>query len=169
MKAITLLGSTGSIGTQTLDIVEHHPDKFRIVGLAAGSNVEMLAQQVRQFRPEIVAIGNEAKLTEFKDAIADLDYRPIIVAGAQGTIEVAGYGDAQSVVTGIVGCAGLLPTIAAIKAGKLPSFEKLLSTTDDEIYGHGITSNYSQHSSFDRVKTYYASGQNFSSKPPGGT
>jgi 1-deoxy-D-xylulose-5-phosphate reductoisomerase len=118
VKAITLLGSTGSIGTQTLDIVEHHPDKFRIVGLAAGNNVELLARQVRQFRPEIVAIGNEAKLTEFKDAIADLDYRPIIVAGAAGTIEVAGYGDAQSVVTGIVGCAGLLPTIAAIKAGK---------------------------------------------------
>ncbi|WP_310481321.1 1-deoxy-D-xylulose-5-phosphate reductoisomerase [Chamaesiphon sp. VAR_48_metabat_403] len=118
MKAITLLGSTGSIGTQTLDIVENNPDKFRIVGLAAGSNVEMLARQVRQFRPEIVAIGNEAKLAELKDAIADLDYHPIIVAGAQGTIEVASYGDAQSVVTGIVGCAGLLPTIAAIEAGK---------------------------------------------------
>jgi 1-deoxy-D-xylulose-5-phosphate reductoisomerase len=118
VKAITLLGSTGSIGTQTLDIVEHNPDKFRIVGLAAGNNVEMLAQQVRQFRPEIVAIGNEAKLPELKDALSDLDYHPTIVAGAQGTIEVAGYGDAQSVVTGIVGCAGLLPTIAAIKAGK---------------------------------------------------
>jgi 1-deoxy-D-xylulose-5-phosphate reductoisomerase len=118
VKAITLLGSTGSIGTQTLDIVEHNPDQFRIVGLAAGSNVEMLAQQVRQFRPEIVAIGNEAKFGELKDALATLDYTPIIVAGAQGTIEVAGYGDAQSVVTGIVGCAGLLPTIAAIKAGK---------------------------------------------------
>jgi 1-deoxy-D-xylulose-5-phosphate reductoisomerase len=118
VKAITLLGSTGSIGTQTLDIVEHNPDKFRIVGLAAGSNVEMLAQQVRQFRPEIVAIGNEAKLSELKDALSNLDYQPMIVAGAQGTIEVAGYGDAQSVVTGIVGCAGLLPTIAAIKAGK---------------------------------------------------
>jgi 1-deoxy-D-xylulose-5-phosphate reductoisomerase len=118
VKAITLLGSTGSIGTQTLDIVEHNPDKFRIVGLAAGSNVEMLATQVRQFRPEIVAIGNEAKLSELKDALASLDYHPIIVAGAQGTIEVAGYGDAQSVVTGIVGCAGLLPTIAAITAGK---------------------------------------------------
>jgi 1-deoxy-D-xylulose-5-phosphate reductoisomerase len=118
VKAITLLGSTGSIGTQTLDIVEHNPDKFRIVGLAAGSNVEMLARQVRQFSPEIVAIGNEAKLAELKDALSSLDYTPIIVAGAQGTIEVAGYGDAESVVTGIVGCAGLLPTIAAIKAGK---------------------------------------------------
>lgn len=118
MKAITLLGSTGSIGTQTLDIVEHHPDKFRIVGLAAGNNVEMLAQQVRQFRPEIVAIGNEAKLPELKSALANLDYQPTIVAGSQGTIEVAAYGDAESVVTGIVGCAGLLPTIAAIEAGK---------------------------------------------------
>jgi 1-deoxy-D-xylulose-5-phosphate reductoisomerase len=118
VKAITLLGSTGSIGTQTLDIVENNPDKFRIVGLAAGSNVEMLAKQVRQFRPEIVAIGNEAKLPELKDALSSLDYTPIIVAGAAGTIEVAGYGAAESVVTGIVGCAGLLPTIAAIKAGK---------------------------------------------------
>jgi 1-deoxy-D-xylulose-5-phosphate reductoisomerase len=118
VKAITLLGSTGSIGTQTLDIVEHHPDKFRIVGLAAGSNVEMLAQQVRQFRPEIVAIGNESKFSELKDALSSLDYQPIIVTGAAGTIEVAAYGDAESVVTGIVGCAGLLPTIAAIKAGK---------------------------------------------------
>ena len=118
MKAITLLGATGSIGTQTLDIVENNPDKFRIVGLAAGSNVELLAQQVRQFRPEIVAVGNEAKLPEFKESIANLDYNPIVVAGAQGTLEVASYGDAQSVVTGIVGCAGLLPTIAAIKAGK---------------------------------------------------
>jgi 1-deoxy-D-xylulose-5-phosphate reductoisomerase len=118
VKAITLLGSTGSIGTQTLDIVEHNPDKFRIVGLAAGSNVEMLAQQVRQFRPEIVAISNEAKFSELKDALSNLDYTPMIVAGAEGVIEVAGYGNAQSVVTGIVGCAGLLPTIAAIKAGK---------------------------------------------------
>jgi 1-deoxy-D-xylulose-5-phosphate reductoisomerase len=118
VKAITLLGSTGSIGTQTLDIVEHHPDQFRIVGLAAGSNVELLAKQVRQFRPEIVAIENVAKFAELKTALADLDYHPKIVAGAEGTIEVASYGDAQSVVTGIVGCAGLLPTIAAIKAGK---------------------------------------------------
>ena len=118
MKAITLLGSTGSIGTQTLDIVEHNPDKFRIVGLAAGSNVELLAQQVIKFRPEIVAIGNEAKLPELRAALASLDYKPTVVAGTQGTIEVAAYGDAQSVVTGIVGCAGLLPTIAAIEAGK---------------------------------------------------
>lgn len=118
MKAITLLGSTGSIGTQTLDIVSQNPEQFRIVGLAAGSNVTMLAQQIRQFQPEIVAICDEKKLPELKEAIADLNPKPIILAGEAGVIEVARYGDAQTVVTGIVGCAGLLPTIAAIKAGK---------------------------------------------------
>ena len=118
MKAITLLGSTGSIGTQTLDIVEHHPDKFRLVGIAAGRNVTLLAEQVRQFKPEIVAIHDESKLAKLKAAIADLDPQPQILAGDDGIVEVARYGDAEAVVTGIVGCAGLLPTIAAIEAGK---------------------------------------------------
>ena len=118
MKAITILGSTGSIGTQTLDIVTHHPDKFRVVGLAANSNVTLLAEQIRTFKPEIVALGNESKLPELKEAIASNSDQPEILVGAEGICEVARYGDAQSVVTGIVGCAGLLPTIAAIEAGK---------------------------------------------------
>ncbi|MBD2144301.1 1-deoxy-D-xylulose-5-phosphate reductoisomerase [Sphaerospermopsis sp. FACHB-1194] len=118
MKAITLLGSTGSIGTQTLDIVSEHPDKFRIVGLAAGRNVELFAAQIRQFRPQIAAISAADKLPELQEAIKDLDPQPILLAGEAGVIEVARYGDSQSVVTGIVGCAGLLPTIAAIEAGK---------------------------------------------------
>ncbi len=118
MKAITLLGSTGSIGTQTLDIVAEHPDRFRIVGLAAGNNITLLAQQIKQFRPEIVAIHNPDKLPELKAAIASIDPQPILLAGETGVVEVAGYGDSESVVTGIVGCAGLLPTLAAIKAGK---------------------------------------------------
>ncbi|MHC5611121.1 MAG: 1-deoxy-D-xylulose-5-phosphate reductoisomerase [Nostoc sp.] len=118
MKAITLVGSTGSIGTQTLDIVTQYPDQFRIVGLAAGGNVEMLAAQIRQFRPQIAAICSEDKLPALKEAIIDLDPQPILLAGDAGVIEVARYGDAQTVVTGIVGCAGLLPTIAAIEAGK---------------------------------------------------
>ncbi|MTJ14210.1 1-deoxy-D-xylulose-5-phosphate reductoisomerase [Anabaena sp. UHCC 0187] len=118
MKAITLLGSTGSIGTQTLDIVSEHPDKFRIVGLAAGRNVELFAAQIRQFRPQIAAISAAEKLSELKEAIKDLNPQPILLGGEAGVIEVARYGDSQTVVTGIVGCAGLLPTIAAIEAGK---------------------------------------------------
>ncbi|MBD2123125.1 1-deoxy-D-xylulose-5-phosphate reductoisomerase [Trichocoleus sp. FACHB-262] len=118
MKAITLLGSTGSIGTQTLDIVSQYPDQFRIVGLAAGRNVELLAQQIRQFKPEIVALCDEEKLQELKEAIADLNPQPILLTGDAGIVEVARYGDSEAVVTGIVGCAGLLPTIAAIEAGK---------------------------------------------------
>nr|WP_199304711.1 1-deoxy-D-xylulose-5-phosphate reductoisomerase [Coleofasciculus sp. FACHB-125] len=118
VKAITLLGSTGSIGTQTLDIVAQNPEKFKIVGLAAGRNVPMLAAQIRQFRPEIAAICQEDKLSELKEAIADLDPQPILLAGETGVVEVARYGNAETVVTGIVGCAGLLPTIAAIEAGK---------------------------------------------------
>ena len=118
MKAITLLGSTGSIGTQTLDIVSEHPDKFRIVGLAAGRNVELFAAQIRQFRPQIASISAADKLPELKEAIKDLNPQPILLAGEAGVIEVARYGDSQTVVTGIVGCAGLLPTIAAIEAGK---------------------------------------------------
>lgn len=118
MKAITLLGSTGSIGTQTLDIVTQHPEQFRIVGLAAGRNVEMLAQQIRQFRPSIAAICQEDKLPELKAAIADIHPQPLLLAGEAGVVEVARQDEAQTVVTGIVGCAGLLPTIAAIEAGK---------------------------------------------------
>ncbi|HHP7230856.1 MAG TPA: 1-deoxy-D-xylulose-5-phosphate reductoisomerase [Xenococcaceae cyanobacterium] len=117
-KAITILGSTGSIGTQTLDIVADHPDKFRVVGLAAGRNIKLLAAQIRTFKPEIVATSDEDKLAALQEAIADMPNPPKIVAGGQGVVEVARYGDAESVVTGIVGCAGLLPTIAAIEAGK---------------------------------------------------
>ncbi len=117
-KPITILGSTGSIGTQTLDIVTDHPDKFRVVGLAAGRNITLLTEQIRKFRPEIVAISHEDRLPELQDAIAELTNPPQILVGASGVAEVARYGDAETVVTGIVGCAGLLPTIAAIEAGK---------------------------------------------------
>jgi 1-deoxy-D-xylulose-5-phosphate reductoisomerase len=118
VKAITLVGSTGSIGTQTLDIVSQYPEQFRIIGLAAGQNIEMLAAQIRQFRPQIAAISATEKLPALKEAIQDLDHQPILLAGVDGVIEVARYGEAETVVTGIVGCAGLLPTIAAIEAGK---------------------------------------------------
>ena len=118
MKRITILGATGSIGTQTLEIVAQYPDKFQVVGLTAGCNIDLFAQQIRQFRPEIVAIRDEHLLPELQAAIAEIQPPPQMLAGAAGIAAVAGYGDAEIVVTGIVGCAGLLPTIAAIRAGK---------------------------------------------------
>jgi len=118
MKSISILESTGSIGTQTLDIVRENPQQFRVIGLAAGSNLTLLAQQIKEFRPEIVAIRNEDNLSSLKELLSNLDYKPILLGESDGICEVARYGSAQSVVTGIVGCAGLLPTIAAIKAGK---------------------------------------------------
>jgi 1-deoxy-D-xylulose-5-phosphate reductoisomerase len=118
MKPITLLGSTGSIGTQTLDIVAQYPDRFRVVGLATGSNVELLSRQVKRFQPEMVAIAKAEKFSELREALADCDPMPQLVAGVEGLEAVASYSRSETVVTGIVGCAGLLPTIAAIKAGK---------------------------------------------------
>ena len=118
MKAITLLGSTGSIGTQTLDIVAEYPDRFRIVGLTAGSNVTLLAAQIRQFTPQVVALQDDTKREALLAAIADVSPQPQVLTGPEGVVEVARYGDSDVVVTGIVGCAGLLPTIAAIEAGK---------------------------------------------------
>ena len=130
VKRISILGSTGSIGTQTLDIVTQYPEQFQVVGLAAGNNIKLLSEQIRRFRPEIVAISHESRLNELKVAIADLNYQPEFTTGENGMVEVARYGDAESVVTGIVGCAGLLPTIAAIEAGKdiaLANKETLIS------------------------------------------
>jgi len=98
--------------------VASHPDQFRVVALAAGSNVELLAQQVRQFRPERVAICDVSKLPDLRAAIADITPQPTLLAGEDGIVEIARTPEADVVVTGIVGCAGLLPTIAAIKAGK---------------------------------------------------
>lgn len=118
MKRITILGATGSIGTQTLDIVTQYPQQFQVVGLTAGRNIRLFAQQIRQFHPEMVALQDADLLPELRSAIQDMQPQPVVLAGAEGIAEVARYGDAEIVVTGIVGCAGLLPTIAAIQAGK---------------------------------------------------
>jgi 1-deoxy-D-xylulose-5-phosphate reductoisomerase len=112
------VGSTGSIGTQTLDIVAEHPEKFKVVAIAAGRNVQLLAEQIKQFKPQMVAINDASKLDELKDLIKDAGYKPEILVGDEGAIEVARHRDAEAVVTGIVGCAGLHPTVAAIRAGK---------------------------------------------------
>lgn len=117
-KRFSLLGSTGSIGTQTLDIIAEHPDKFKLVALAAGSNIELLAKQIRDFSPKLVAVKDASKLPLLKELIKDLPQQPEILTGDEGAVEVARFSEAEAVVTGIVGCAGLLPTVAAIKAKK---------------------------------------------------
>ncbi|GAB5359506.1 hypothetical protein AAMO2058_000549800 [Amorphochlora amoebiformis] len=131
-KKISILGSTGSIGTQTLEIVDTHPDKFKVVGLAAGSNVQVLADQIAKYNPEIISVLDASKVDELKTILSAKGVKklPEILTGPEGAVEVAKYGDAETVVTGIVGCAGLLPTIAAIKAGKdiaLANKETLIS------------------------------------------
>nr|ACT21081.1 1-deoxy-D-xylulose 5-phosphate reductoisomerase [Dunaliella salina] len=117
-KSFSLLGSTGSIGTQTLEIMAEHPDKFQLTAMAAGSNVDLLAKQIRQFQPKLVAIKDASEVPLLKELIKDVPQQPEILVGDEGAVEVARHSEADSVVTGIVGCAGLLPTVAAIKAKK---------------------------------------------------
>lgn len=118
MKTITLLGSTGSIGTQTLAIVTEYPDRFRVAGLTAHSNMKRLAEQIRAFHPQVVAVGNELARTQLVAELDGLPDLPEILIGEAGCCRVAGEAPAEVVVTGIVGCAGLLPTLAAIDAGR---------------------------------------------------
>jgi 1-deoxy-D-xylulose-5-phosphate reductoisomerase len=116
MKSIVILGSTGSIGTNTLDIVERFPDEFRVVGLTAGNNDERLAEQVRRFRPQAVAMSTEAAAVRLRERCSGLPTE--IVSGQEGLARVASLPDAELVVSAIVGGAGLVPTLAAIRGKK---------------------------------------------------
>src|SRR5574344_1002833 len=115
MKNISILGSTGSIGTQALEIVRNNDD-IKVVALAAGHNIELLEKQIREFRPEIACVYDEEKAKELKQAISDLNVK--VVTGMDGLIETAVVESAQMVLTAVVGMIGIRPTIAAIKAHK---------------------------------------------------
>lgn len=116
IKNIALLGSTGSIGRNTLDVVQDHPQRFRVVALAAGGQVDVLVAQARCFRPEAVAIFQSHLHGEVAHQLADL---PIQVwSGAEGVARIGAWPSATMVVSAIVGAAGLQPTLAAIRAGK---------------------------------------------------
>jgi len=119
-KHIALLGSTGSIGTQTLDIAREYPEYFEVISISAGSNVELLAAQVAEFRPSVVGLAAADKEQELRDRLraAGVEKMPEIVVGPEGQTAVAVAPGADTVVTGVVGCAGLLPTIEAIKLGR---------------------------------------------------
>ena len=120
MKYITILGSTGSIGTQTLEIVGELPSEFKVVALSAGKNIDLLTKQVKIHQPEVIAIEDENLLLDLKNNISNLGIEkpPLIFSGTNGINFVAGWDSADTVVTGIVGCAGLIPTMTAINAGK---------------------------------------------------
>jgi len=116
MKKLAVLGATGSIGVTTLSIVKRFPDRFRVVALAAGKNLEKLKEQVRLFQPEFVSITSEA---DAKDLRAHLPrFRGEILCGAEGLLAVATHPEADMVMAALVGAAGLPPTLAAIRAGK---------------------------------------------------
>ena len=115
MIKIAILGSTGSIGTQTLDIVRKNKD-LEVVGIAAGSNIAMLEEQIREFHPRLAAVGNEEKAAQLRVRVKDTDCK--VVGGMDGLLELAAMKESQILVTAIVGMIGIRPTIEGMKAGK---------------------------------------------------
>ena len=115
MKKIGILGSTGSIGTQTLEIVRTNKD-IEVTALAAGSNIELLERQIREFKPELAAVWNPDRAAELRDRVRDLDVK--VLSGMDGLLAAASEPRSEILVTAVVGMIGVLPTIEAIKAGK---------------------------------------------------
>ncbi|ALS21671.1 MULTISPECIES: 1-deoxy-D-xylulose-5-phosphate reductoisomerase [Paenibacillus] len=133
MKKISILGSTGSIGTQTLDVISHYPEQYTVEGLSGGHNIKLLAEQIRQFRPRKASVATK-ELAEQLSLEIPSDVK--VYYGEEGLIEIAAGTDAEFVVTAVVGSQGLAPTIAAIEAGKqigLANKETLVSA------GHLVT------------------------------
>ena len=116
MKPISILGSTGSIGTQTLDVVRMYPDRFRVTGLACLKNIRLLEEQIREFRPAYAAVWSESAAEELRIRIADTGTK--VLSGMEGLLQLVTEPEAEMVVTGIVGMIGIRPTIAAMEAGK---------------------------------------------------
>lgn len=115
-RKLAILGSTGSIGTQALDVVREHPDKFEVYAITANNSLDLLVKQAREFQPEVVVIANEDKYQALKDALADLPIK--VWAGMDSIVQVVQSEPIDIVLTAMVGYAGLAPTISAIKAKK---------------------------------------------------
>ncbi|HEW81816.1 MAG TPA: 1-deoxy-D-xylulose-5-phosphate reductoisomerase, partial [Nitrospirae bacterium] len=114
MKTLSILGSTGSIGRNTLEVISNHHDKFRVMALAARNNIKLLAEQINAFKPEVVAVFNEESARDLRKDFPDLR----ILSGEEGLVEVATLDNVDMVVSAIVGSPGLVPTYEAVKAGK---------------------------------------------------
>jgi 1-deoxy-D-xylulose-5-phosphate reductoisomerase len=117
LKRISILGSTGSIGTNALRVVRRHPDRFQVVGLAAGRNLDLLAEQVAEFRPLVCSVADEGLAAALRRRLPR-GLACEVVSGVTGNVDVAGLAEADIVLSAIVGAAGLVPTYAAIRAGK---------------------------------------------------
>jgi 1-deoxy-D-xylulose-5-phosphate reductoisomerase len=115
-RNVVVLGSTGSIGTQTLEVAAALPDEIRVVGLAAGSNFELLAQQIREWKPQVAVLFDEAKFADLKNAVGNAQTR--LLCGMDGLLEAATWPDCDVVLGAMMGAAGLRPTLSAIEAGK---------------------------------------------------
>jgi 1-deoxy-D-xylulose-5-phosphate reductoisomerase len=119
MKNIAILGSTGSIGQSTLSVIESYPERFRLVSIAAGSNVELAFEQTLRWRPTLVSLANEADVAPFVTRLQNRGVHDVeVVSGAPGTVQVATLPEVEFVVSAIVGVAGLEATYEAVKAGK---------------------------------------------------
>src|SRR5919108_4483338 len=114
-KRLAILGSTGSVGVNTLEIVQQHPERFAVVGLAAGSNTELLEQQMRRFRPSCVSVFDLQRAKELRERTSDLGIE--VIEGPNGACSIANLPDVDLVLSAIVGGAGLVPTLTAIRAG----------------------------------------------------
>ncbi len=118
MKRLTILGSTGSVGKSTLTVVRNHPDKFKVTALAAGKNIQVMAEQCLEFRPQYAAMADEVSAKELRQLLIEQGCKTEVFFGEQATCDLAALNDVDQVMSGIVGVAGLLPTLAAIRAGK---------------------------------------------------
>ncbi|MBR3404666.1 MAG: 1-deoxy-D-xylulose-5-phosphate reductoisomerase, partial [Firmicutes bacterium] len=119
MKKVVVLGSTGSIGTQTLDVIRHFPDRFTVTGLAfGGARCEEFAKQIAEFKPKAAAVFDESALGRLKEILGSEAEQVRLLAGMEGLIELASMEEADIVVTSMVGMIGIRPTVAAIEAGK---------------------------------------------------
>ncbi|MEY4528163.1 MAG: 1-deoxy-D-xylulose 5-phosphate reductoisomerase [Nitrospirota bacterium] len=142
MKTIIILGSTGSIGTNTLDIVQRFPDEFRVAGLTAGNNIDKLEEQIRAFAPRVVAVSQETAAATLRQRCAGLPVE--ILSGEAGIAQVASLPEAELVISAIVGAAGLVPTLTAIRSGKhiaLANKEPMVMAgklMQEEAHKHGV-------------------------------
>lgn len=145
MKCLTILGSTGSIGTNTLSVVRQNPEKFQIVALVAGKNVTEMAKQCLEFNPKYASMADESSAKALKTILTENNCKTEVLSGKQAAIDLAGLDDADQVMSAITGVAGLLPTLAAIRKGKrilLANKESLITSGRlffNEIRKHNAT------------------------------